>query len=90
MVKYRKKPVEVDVFRWLGAEMLDGITDINLYMFLGGVSAYVDDDDEDILLIDTLEGEMKANKGDYLVKGIAGEVYPVKPEIFEKTYEEVE
>lgn len=41
------------------------------------------------MLIYTLEGEMKARLGDYIVKGVDGEFYPVKKEIFEKTYVEV-
>jgi len=40
------------------------------------------------MIVHTLEGDMVAQKGDYIVKGIRGEFYPVKPDIFEKTYEE--
>lgn len=40
--------------------------------------------------IKTLEGTMKANTGDYIIKGVNGEIYPCKPDIFEKTYEPVE
>lgn len=39
--------------------------------------------------IETLEGTMKANKGDYIITGIHGEQYPCKPDIFKETYEEV-
>jgi hypothetical protein len=42
------------------------------------------------LLIHTLEGEMRADVGDYIIRGIAGEFYPCKAEIFEATYEAVE
>lgn len=42
------------------------------------------------LIIKTLEGELIASIGDYVVKGIAGEFYPCKPDIFEQTYELVE
>lgn len=41
------------------------------------------------LIIPTLEGDMKASLGDYIIKGVQGEFYPCKPEIFEATYEEV-
>lgn len=41
------------------------------------------------LIIKTLEGDMKANIGDYIIKEINGEYYPCKPDIFEKTYERV-
>lgn len=40
-------------------------------------------------LIETLEGTMKANKGDYIITGVKGEQYPCKPDIFEETYEEI-
>lgn len=40
--------------------------------------------------IDTLEGKMKASKGDWIITGVHGEQYPVKPEIFNKTYEVIE
>lgn len=39
--------------------------------------------------METLEGDMKANIGDYIIKGVNGEFYPCKPDIFTKTYEEV-
>ncbi|NRT90899.1 hypothetical protein [Clostridium beijerinckii] len=42
------------------------------------------------LLINTLEGTLKANVGDYIITGVNGEQYPCKPDIFEKTYELVE
>lgn len=42
------------------------------------------------LTIDTLEGTMKANVGDWVIKGIEGEMYPCKPSIFEQTYELVD
>lgn len=40
--------------------------------------------------IDTLEGTMRADPGDFIIKGVNGEFYPCKPDIFEKTYEAVE
>lgn len=44
---------------------------------------------ENKLLINTLEGQYRASLGDYIIKGVKGEVYPCKPDIFEMTYEEV-
>ena len=46
--------------------------------------AYVTDQE---IYIDTLEGKMKANKGDYIIKGVKGEIYPCKPDIFHMSYE---
>lgn len=86
-MKYRKKPVVVEAFRlwfhpypgWFFAELGAG----RAYLVLDGTSRkYVG--------IRTLEGEMRAYKGDYIIQGIQGEIYPCKPEIFEKTYEKVE
>lgn len=43
-----------------------------------------------VIFIDTLEGTMRAEKGDWIITGVKGEKYPCKPDIFEKTYEKVE
>lgn len=42
------------------------------------------------LMIQTLEGNMKASPGDWIITGVHGEKYPCKPDIFEKTYEPIE
>jgi hypothetical protein len=47
------------------------------------IEAYQTDEE---VSIETLEGTMKANKGDWIIKGVNGEIYPCKPDIFEKTY----
>jgi len=51
------------------------------------VEAYQNKDRDKV--INTLEGQMIAKKGDWIIKGINGEIYPCKPDIFKKTYEEV-
>lgn len=43
-----------------------------------------------IIFIETLEGKMKANVGDWIITGVNGEQYPVKPDIFERTYKIIE
>ena len=48
------------------------------------------DRENPVLKIETLEGTMEASEGDYIIKGVNGEFYPCKPDIFEKTYELVE
>ena len=45
--------------------------------------------DEAYCLIETLEGTMRGNGGDYIIKGLKGELYPCKPDVFEKKYEEI-
>ena len=78
MAKYRKKPIVVDVFQWLMDDVPEWIT-----------SAIRDDTiNFDIrMIISTPEGEMLASPGDYIIKGVNGELYPCKPDIFEQTYE---
>lgn len=58
---------------------------------MGGDTIRVNYEDKDnpYLKIETLEGIMKASVGDYIIKGVNGEFYPCKPDIFEKTYERV-
>ena len=51
------------------------------------IEAYQTDEEMEI---ETLEGVMKANKGDWIIKGVKGELYPCKPDVFEMTYEKVE
>lgn len=76
---YRKKPVEVQAVQW-NDENKDEVLE-----FCGEARIK-----EDSLFIDTLEGTMEASKGDYIIKGVKGEFYPCKPDIFEATYEEVD
>ena len=81
--KYRKRPVEIEALQWCGntVEMAEFLNMPNLaaYHTYGRCT----------LQVHTLEGVMDAAFGDYVIKGIAGEFYPCKPEIFEQTYEEV-
>lgn len=81
--QYRKKPVVIQAIQW------DGNAD-TANKFIGesyGVDwDYINSDDRGIL-IPTLEGTMKCNLGDWIIKGVNGEFYPCKPDIFEKTYE---
>jgi len=79
-MKYRKKPVVIDAVKWDGHnyDEVSRFTGIMYYPIgAGGI------------LIDTLEGKMTASIGDYIIKGVNGEFYPCKPDIFAKTYEEV-
>ena len=83
MAKYRKKPVVVDVMEF---------TDRNKDQVFNWITCnkYADfDNGKPVLKIQTLEGVMTAQLGDYIIKGVAGEFYPCKPNIFEATYEEV-
>ena len=87
MPKFRKKPVEIEA--WLWDESKTTFAEIGcLSMSSEGHSRHPDLLKN--LRIETLEGTMSVNKGDYIIKGIAGEFYPCKPEIFEQSYEAAE
>lgn len=81
-MKYRKKPIVIDAIIWDGNNFNEII-----YNFPGIICAQRDDN---ILSIQTLEGVMNANVGDYIIRGIKGEFYPCKPDIFEMTYDGIE
>ena len=84
-MKYRKKPVVIEA---------DQLTIHNLSKLAawcgGSIKGLKLPIEERCIDIQTLEGEMRANMGDWIIKGVAGEFYPCKPEIFEATYEAVE
>jgi hypothetical protein len=80
MPKFRKKPVVIEAVR-NGPDLLPA----DLHAFLGSFDgARVDGR---AILIRTLEGEMRADEGDWIIKGVKGEFYPCKPDIFDATYE---
>lgn len=86
---YRKRPVVVEVMR-IDTLDYDGLCDI--LKWCGAIPRDNDEveagvEDGPVMTIPTLEGDMDAMDGDWIIKGAAGEFYPVKPEIFEQTYE---
>jgi len=82
MSKYRKKPVVIE------AVQFDG-TDRSVEWLLPQLKSGEIGRTTNKLYIKTLEGIHTANVGDYIIKGVKGEFYPCKPDIFEQTYEEV-
>jgi len=88
MAKFRKKPVVIEALRfWNG----DGPSAINECLkFLGDEDMGYWSEDNGCIYIITLEGEMKCSDGDWIIRGVAGEFYPCKPDIFEQTYEPVD
>lgn len=87
-MKAKKKPVVVDVMQYTNENARD------LAKFIGGGilerEALVDGKWQKSFYINTLEGTMTARVGDYIIKGVNGEFYPCKPDIFGKTYEVIE
>lgn len=90
-MKYRKIPIEIEAFR-LGIDFIpDWFMDkvSSNEIILRGKSTGFQHYDDTNADIQTLEGVIHANYGDYIIKGIQGEIYPCKPEIFKNTYERV-
>ena len=89
--RFRKKPVVIDAIQWTGDNLRDVIYFTGLHE--SGASMSWAEYESLVALkgfkIFTLEGTMAADVGDWIIKGISGEFYPCKPDIFEKTYEEV-
>lgn len=79
-MKYRKKPVVIEAVQWTG----DNLKEVDEFMGVKYIEV-----DTNAILIQTLEGDMLASIGDYIIKGVQGEFYPCKPDIFKATYEEV-
>lgn len=84
-MKYRNKLVVIEAFKWTGdkTQVEDPIWIVDEIRKGTAIVKYP------YLEIKTLEGIMKANVGDYIIKGISGEIYPCKPDIFELTYNKV-
>jgi hypothetical protein len=89
---WRKKPVVVEAVEWTGSNLREVIDFIGLNP--SAVKWTWEEYEEvvraDGLKIFTLEGPLMATIGDYIIKGINGEAYPCKPDIFAKTYEEAD
>ena len=83
-MKFRKKPVVIEAVQWNGPETAASV--LTLTDFLASVCLF---EGRQVVQIDTLEGTMRAELGDWIIKGVKGECYPVKPDIFEATYERV-
>ena len=86
--KYRKKPVVVEAVEFSPES---GLSPEDIAAWCGGKLSYRNASvaHEAELRIKTLEGTMTASAGDFIIKGVNGEFYPCKPDIFEKTYEPV-
>ena len=86
MSQYRKKPVVIEAMQFVSYRSADKIIE-----WSGGAAAVHEGDPSperpSFLVIQTVEGEMTASGGDWIIKGVKGEFYPCKPDIFEMTYE---
>lgn len=96
MIKtYRKKPVVIEAVQWNGSNLKEVIDFTGLHP---SAKEWVDkgwEHYEEVVKVNglkifTLEGAMNASIGDFIIKGVHGEFYPCKPDIFSKTYEDIE
>ena len=89
-MKYRKKPVVVNAFKLTGDMFQNDYPEWMIEAIQEGKVYFSNIGKEDVVMkIETLEGTHSANRGDYIIQGVKGELYPCKPDIFEMTYEEV-
>lgn len=84
--KYRKKPVVIEAFQWFGDRGQADAMDPVLWVEKNGGETWIDPA-TGRLYIETLEGRMAVSNGDYIIKGVKGEFYPCKADIFEMTYD---
>lgn len=85
MEKFKKKPVVIDAVQWDGTlEMASRLAQLTTDKYKFTFNA-----DTRSLHIGTLEGKMRADVNDWIIRGVAGEFYPCKPDIFTQTYEKV-
>lgn len=99
-MRYRKKPVVIEAFQMTRERRKDNSEwpawlheAWNKSRFEAGSlypSDYPKSSGYDPLMISTLEGAHKVSWGDYIIQGVSGELYPCKPDIFDKTYEPVD
>jgi hypothetical protein len=100
MPEFRKRPVVIearrwvgdnfdDLWCWMGGAIDDDLPEADEARYLNTLDSMVHFDDEDAktLTISTLEDSHTANLGDWIIRGVKGEFYPCKPDIFEMTYE---
>lgn len=84
-LKFRKKPVTIEAMQYDGVNTYDVIDWIDQNSPTGQDAVH--DPEDGAVCIKTLEGVMSAQIGDWIIRGVQGEFYPCKPDIFEATYE---
>lgn len=96
-MKFRKRPIEVEAFKFDPFYSRLGMLrpcryPAPMWFMQAEMQGKVElwgDDEAPYCMIETLEGRMRAEAGDFIIKGINGELYPCKPDIFEQSYEPV-
>jgi hypothetical protein len=83
-VRYRKKPVVIDAIQFTGKGDAGGVID---WVGAWDATAHIFEAADGGLTVETLEGSLRASPGDWIIRGVKGEFYPCKPDIFAETYE---
>lgn len=89
MALFREKPVVIEAFHFSGQDKWERLQEFAPGKELQQFDSGTEPNGADFLIIDTLEGKMKANYGDWVIKGVANEFYPCKDDIFRATYDSV-
>lgn len=88
MARYVKKPIEIDAFRWTGGpDQTEDPEWIVAAIKAGQVKFVGTQRGQPRMTIETLEGTMIARPGDWVLRGVKGEIYPCRDDIFRETYE---
>lgn len=88
MPKARKKPVEIEYCEWNPAAQPTDLPEWLMNLLVFAPERF--DEATGKLTIRTLEGDMTAQPGDIIIQGVKGEIYPIKPDIFEATYDRID
>lgn len=86
-MKYRKKPVVIEAMQFIDEP--NRIAELFEFVDNQPLRVSYENPKKPVIKLRTLEGELNASEGDYIIKGVQGEFYPCKPDIFEQTYEKV-
>ena len=87
-MKFRKKPVVIEAFQWFGGPEQTEDPEWILNAIENGDAYFLNPNND--FYLKTLEGDHRVTPGDFIIKGVKGEIYPCKPEIFNLTYEPAE
>lgn len=82
MPKFRKKPVVIEAVQWNGPATAPDVLELTDFKAVVGLH-----EGRQVVTVETLEGTMRAELGDWIIKGVKNEIYPCKPDIFEATYD---
>ena len=92
-MRYRKKPIEIEAYRIENNALVDAFPEWLIQAHKDGIFAFVEPDKFNphwVASVETDRGKVFVNWGDWIIKGVNGELYPCAPDIFEETYEPVD